>query len=115
MTQHKTKGNFYWAVLCGFLAATLAGCLGPGYLAYSDRVEMSQRIIKESPSYPGPCEMCGEPSEAKQQRRILTYEGRLVMEFCSEECAYKFYSNPFWRTVAGWKGSDDLKRFRRDF
>ncbi len=53
--------------------------------------------VEEIPAESGPCEMCDVHSEAKQDRRILTSEGQLWLEFCSEECARTFYSNRNWR------------------
>jgi hypothetical protein len=53
--------------------------------------------LKATHAEPGPCEMCDEPSEAKQDRKTVTDEGRLWLEFCSEECARTFYSNSNWR------------------
>ena len=100
MTQNETtRALILRTFLCGTLA--LASCVGMGSdedLAVFDRVELSQRIgVEAIPAGPGPCEMCDEHSEAKQDRRILTDEGQLWLEFCSQECARTFYSNPNWR------------------
>lgn len=118
MTRHKARLSPAWALPCALLAALLSGCVGgQGYLAGFQRVELGEqasaypgsyartigppKVWEEVPSDPGPCDVCGRPSDCIKQRKTLTQKGKLRMEFCSEHCAYKFYSSPFWRWRVG--------------
>ncbi len=77
------------------LAVALAACEGPGAGRDDTFASDLGEALAAMDASRGPCEMCAEQSDSKNDRKILSLDGQLI-EFCSADCSEEFYSNPNW-------------------
>lgn len=84
-------------IACAALALHMCGCKGPNPKPEPDPFARDmEAALSALESTPGPCEVCGKPSDSNQDRKTLVLSGQLI-EFCCGACAEKFYADPNWQ------------------
>lgn len=84
-------------IACAALAVHMCGCRNPNRQAEQDQFARDMTAaLSALESTPGPCEVCGKPSDSKQDRKTLVLNDQLI-EFCCGACAEKFYADPNWQ------------------
>jgi hypothetical protein len=86
-------GNFLGVP--GLLLLFVASCKTPESEQSAFRRDLGQ-ALEAMEAEPGPCEVCGQASDSKEDRRTLVLDDQLI-EFCCMTCAEEFYEDPNWR------------------
>ena len=91
-----TYGHVLRTLPWACLTLALGACKGPD-VRRGDTFARDMRAALAAMEAPaGPCEICGEQSDSKKDRKTLTLDGQLI-EFCCQDCAGAFYSDPNWK------------------
>lgn len=84
-------------IACGALALLICACRSAHRQSEPDSFARDMAAaLSALESAPGPCEVCGKPSDSQQDRKTLVLDDQLI-EFCCGACAEKFYADPNWR------------------